>query len=59
MISIIGLGTAGGDTAQVFGTLAATGMGALAGAVTIQFGKDETPPDGGDDTTHEGRKPDE
>lgn len=40
MLCIIGLGTAGEATEQIFGTLAATGMGALAGAVTSQFTSD-------------------
>lgn len=39
MLALIGLGTAGDDIAREFGTLAAVGMGALAGAVTNQFGR--------------------
>lgn len=37
LIALVGLGTATGEAASTFGTLAATGMGALAGAVTSQF----------------------
>lgn len=37
LLSLLGLGTTDGEAANTFGTLAATGMGALAGAVTSQF----------------------
>lgn len=37
LISLIGLGVTSGEAANTFGTLAATGIGALAGAVTSQF----------------------
>jgi hypothetical protein len=39
LIALFGLGVADDTTAQEFGTLAAVGMGALAGAVTNHFGR--------------------
>lgn len=52
LLSLLGLGMTDGEPANTFGTLAATGMGALAGAVTSQFnqhnqtkGKDDDQPD--------------
>lgn len=37
LLSLMGLAIADGEAANTFGTLAATGIGALAGAVTSQF----------------------
>lgn len=37
LLSLMGLGITDGEAANTFGTLAAAGMGALAGAVTSQF----------------------
>ena len=37
LLSLIGLGVSDGEAANTFGTLAATGIGALAGAVTSTF----------------------
>ena len=37
LLSLMGLGISDGEAANTFGTLAATGLGALAGAVTSQF----------------------
>lgn len=42
LLSLMGLGITDGEAANTFGTLAATGIGAIAGAVTSQFQK--TPP---------------
>lgn len=37
LLSLMGLGITDGEAANTFGTLAATGIGAIAGAVTAQF----------------------
>ena len=39
LIALIGLGLTDGETATTFGTISATGIGALAGAVTSTFGR--------------------
>ena len=42
MLSLVGLATSDGEAGATFGTLAATGIGALAGAVAGRFsGKDK------------------
>ena len=46
LLSLLGLAITSGEPASTFGTLAATGMGALAGAVTATFqskNDDDTP----------------
>jgi hypothetical protein len=51
LLSLLGLAISDGEAANTFGTLAATGMGALAGAVTSTFGTQPTkkgPTDGQD-----------
>lgn len=52
LLALLGLGIADGEAANTFGTLAATGMGALAGAVTSQFQTPKPPQEGtSDDNT--------
>lgn len=40
LLSLVGLAVSDGEASATFGTLAATGIGALAGAVAGRFGKD-------------------
>lgn len=42
LLSLMGLGITDGEAANTFGTLAATGIGAIAGAVTSQFQAKQT-----------------
>ena len=53
LLALLGLGLADGEASNTFGTLAATGMGALAGAVTSTF---QNKSDGGKEDGQDGQQ---